>query len=319
MRTRFLVAVLTATMSLCLAMGLAGCSDDDSGSNDNDNNDNDNDNTNTPAEHLSDEMMITPTGDPVFTCAGGSDPALAYTVETEISGIVQDFEEDWAVEGVRVSVYESLDDLLIDEPYDTSAETGPNGSYTLMAPPGVPRLQFKIWDPTFTDYFITLELNEPVAGMPPGPPQATGKDRIAVSAITMATVPAILGIQRIEGRGIVAGRVYDCNRDELRYAALRTYDGPESDSARQLLSVYDGPNRNSFYFADGMPVRGQMFTDPEGQFIVANLIATPGDFVTMEFWGRYAECPDGCLISTQEIPVLPDSIVVTDMIPLYAE
>ena len=310
MRTRNLVVVLTTVLTLCLTTGLAGCGDDDGG---------DNNNNDTVADHLSDETMITPAGVPDFSCVGSADPALSYTVETEISGIVQDFEEDWAVEAVVVSVYETVADLLADEPYDTSAETGPNGSYSLLAPPNTPRLHFRIWDPTFTDYFVTLELNEPVAGMPPGPPQATGKDRIVVSAISMETVPAILGIQRIEGRGIVAGRVYDCNRDELQHAAMRAFDGPESDPDRQLISVYEGPNRNAFYFADGMPVRGQIFTDPEGQFITANLIATPGEFVTMEFWGRYADCPDGCLISTQQIPVLPDSIVVTDMLPLYAE
>jgi hypothetical protein len=315
MRTRNLVMALTTAMSLCLATGLVGCSDDDGGNNNNNVNDN------TTGDHLSDEMMVTPAGDPDFTCEGETDPALVYTMETEISGIVKDFEKDWAVESVLVSVYESVDDLLDDNPYDTSAESAPNGSYTVLAPPNVQRLHFKIWDPTFTDYFVTVELNEPVAGMPPGPPQSTGKDRLVISAVTMEVVPAILGIQRIEGRGIVSGRVYDCKSDELRYAAMRAYDGPASDPDRQLLSLYEGPYRNAFYFPEGgsIPGKDPMFTDPEGRFIVANLIATPGEFVTMEFWGRYATCPDGCLVSTQEIPVLPDSIVVTDMLPLYAE
>ncbi len=312
MRNRNLMGTLVAGLFLCLVTSLSGCGDDDGGTNDNGN-------SNAIENHLSDEMMVTPVGTPDFGCEGAADPAMVYTMETEISGIVQDFEEDWAVEGVLVSVYETLEDLLNDTPYDTSAETEANGSYSLMAPANVARMQFKIWDPTFQDYFITLELNEPVAGMPPGPPQATGKDRLIISDVTMQTVPAILGIQRIAGTGIVAGRVYDCNRNELQWGAMRAYDGPESDPGRQLLSVYEGADRNAFYFADGMPVRGQMFTDPEGQFLIANLVPTPGDFITMEFWGRYGDCPDGCLVSTQEIPVLPDSIVVTDMVPLYAQ
>jgi len=316
MHNRNLVGILTVAMSLFFATGLTGCSDDDGG---NDNNNNDNENT--TADHLSDEMLITVAGDPDFTCEGQVDPALSFTVETEISGIVRDFEEDWAVEGVLVSVYESVQDLLDDNPYDTSPASAPNGSYTVLAPPDVPRLHFKIWDPTFSDYFVTMELNEPVAGMPPGPPQTTGKDRLIISAVTMEVVPAILGIQRIAGRGIVSGRVYDCNRDELEHAAMRVYDGPASDPDRQLLSLYEGPQRNAFYFPAGgsIPGKDPMFTDPEGRFIVANLVATPGEFVTMEMWGRYAGCPDGCLVSTQDLPVLPDSIVVTDMLPLYAE
>ncbi|MFH2009832.1 MAG: hypothetical protein ABI333_24775 [bacterium] len=270
------------------------------------------------AEHLSDDMLMAQGNAPDFSCFDAADPALSFAVDTEISGIVEDFEEEWAVEGVLVAIYASLQDLLDDNPFDTSTETPPTGAYTVLAPAGVPRLFFKMWDPLGEDYFVTMELNEPVAGMPPGPPQATGKDRIIVSAVTMETVPAILGINRIDGRGIVAGRVYDCNAAEVQNAAMRAYDAPASDPNRVLLSIYEGGERNSFYFANGMPVRGQIFTDVEGQFITANLIATPGAAITMEFWGRWSNCPGGCLISSQEIPVLPDSIVVTDMLPLYS-
>ncbi len=316
MRTRNLVATLSAALFICVGVGLAGCGDDDGGTNDN------NDNSNSVTEHLDTELMTTVAGTPDFAGVGSPDPALAYTVETEISGIVKDFEEDWAVEGVLVSVYESVQDLLDDNAYDTSDESAPNGSYSVMAPSGVARLHFKIWDPSSDpDYFVTIELNEAVAGLPPGPPQATGKDRLAVSAVTMATVPAILGIQRIEGRGIVSGRAFDTNGDELENAAIRAYDGPESDPDRQLLSVYEGPHRNSFYFPEGgsIPGRDPMFTDSEGRFITANLVAVEGEFITMEVWGRYDDCTDGCLVSTQQVPVLPDSIVITDMLPLYSE
>lgn len=313
MRTRISVVALSALLSLCLGTGLAGCGDDDGGSN-----------NNTTGDHLSDEMLSTPVGDPDFSCEGSADPALSYTVETEISGIVKDYEEKWAVEGILVSVYESVQDLLDDTPYDTSAASAPNGSYSLMAPAGVSRMHFKMWDPAADpDYIVTLELNEPVAGMPPGPPQSSGKDRWAVSEITKMTVTAVLGMPIIDGRGIVAGSIYDCNRDELENAAMRVYDGPASDPNRQLLSMFDGSNRNSFYFPPDISIPSQdpdvMFTDPEGRFLIANLIATPGEFVTVEMWGRHASCPEGCLISTHEVPALPDSLVITDMLPLYAE
>lgn len=311
MRTRISVVALSAVLSLGLATGLAGCGDDDGGNN-----------NNTTGYELSDEDLTAPAGAPDFSCEGSADPAMSYTVETEISGIVKDYKEKWAVGEVLVSVYESVQDLLDDNPYDTSTESAPNGSYSLMAPAGVPRMHFKIWDPTFTDYIVTLELNEPVAGMPPGPPQASGKDRWVVSEVTKATVTAVLGMPIIDGRGIVAGTIYDCNRDELENAAMRVYDGPESDPNRQQISLFEG-NRNSFYFPPDidLPSRDETvrFTDPEGRFLIANLIATPGEFVTVEMWGRHAGCPEGCLVSSQEVPALPDSLVITDMLPLYAE
>lgn len=311
-------SLITGLLATALAMWPAfatGCGDDD------------NTNNNT-SEHLSDNLLSANGGDPDYTCVGTADPALSFSTVTTISGVVEDFEEDWAVEGILVNSYGSLNDLLNDNPYDTSEPSSPTGEYTVDVPPDVPRIHFKMVDPGGSDYYDTIELNEPVAGMPPGPPQTTGKDRLAVSAITMLSVPAILGINRIEGTGIVAGRVYDCNRDEIEWAAQRAYDAPPEDSDRNLISVYEGADRNSFYFGNGMPVRNRIFTDEAGQFIIANLPVSPGAFLTMEMWGRlesdwlptgYEDCTEGCLISLQDIPILADTIVVTDMLPLYAE
>lgn len=293
-----------------------GCGGDDSAGN-----------NNASGEHLSPDLLSVEGGTPDYTCVGGADPALSFSADTEISGIVNDFEQDTPVEGIVVAVYSSLQDLLDENPYDVSEPSSPTGSYAVTAPSGVPRLHFKMHDPATEDYYDTIEIMEPVAGMPPGPPQATGKDRIVVSAITMATVPAILGIARQPGTGIVAGRVYDCQRREVQFAAQRAYDAPPDAPSRTLLSVYEGAGRNSFYFGNGMPVRDRVFTDVEGQFIIANVPYTQGEFVTMEMWGRlqsdwlpagHEDCTEGCLISVQDVPVLPDTVVITDMLPLYA-
>ncbi len=311
---RPLIPGLLATALALWPLHAAGCGDDDSNTNDN-------------SEHLSDNYLSAPTGDPDYTCVGSADPALSFSSDTEVSGVVEDFETELAVEGIVVNSYASLNDLLNDTPYDTSEPSSPTGEYAVTIPANTPRVHFKMVDPSGSDYYDTIELNEPVAGMPPGPPQTTGKDRIAVSAITMLSVPAILGINRIEGTGIVAGKVYDCQRETMEWAAQRAYDGPPEDTDRTLISVYEGADRNSFYFGNGMPVRNRIFTDVNGQFIIANLPVSPGAFLTMEMWGRleadwlpsgYEDCTEGCLVSIQDIPILADTIVVTDMLPLYS-
>ena len=292
-----------------------GCSDDDGGSN------------NNTSEHLSPDFLSEHGGAPDYTCVGEPDPANSFGVETEISGIVEDFEEGWEVGGVIVHVFASLQDLLDDSPFDSSAPSSPTGEYTVSVPSGVSRFHFKMQIATGTDYYDTIEMNEPIAGLAPSAPTTTGKDRLIVSAVTMETVPAILGIARLAGTGIIAGKVYDCNRMEVEYAAQRAYDsGPENPN-RTLISVYEGASRNSFYFGNGMPVRNRMFTDVNGQFIIANVPYSQGNFLTMEMWGRlqgawlptgHDDCTEGCLISIQDIPVMPDTIIVTDMNPLYA-
>lgn len=297
------------------APALGGCSDDDSTGQ----------NNNTSTEHLSDDLLQALNNDPDFTCFDATDPVITFSTDTDVTGVVEDFEEGYAVEGAVVKVYGTLQDLLDDQPFDESAPSDVHGAYTITVPGNVQRTHWRMTDPSGEDYFDTFEINDPVAGMPPGPPQTTGKDRLIISTVTMETVPATLGIQRIEGRGIIAGRVYDCQRNEVEHAAIRVYDGPASDPDRQLISVYEGGNRNSFYFVSGMPSRLQQFTDPEGQFVVANLVA--GGSVHVEFWGRtqaawmptgYQDCSEGCLISTQEVPVVGDTIVITDMLPLYS-
>lgn len=318
MKRSLVPSLLAALLAGPFALGaLAGCSDDDGGAN-----------NNNVAEHLSPDFLSEHGGDPDYSCVGEADPANTFGVETEISGIVLDFEEDWEVQNVVVHVFSSLQDLLDDNPYDSSAPSSPTGEYTVSVPGGVPRFHFKMEIATGTDYYDTMELNEPIAGLSPSAPTTTGKDRLIVSAVTMETVPAILGIARLAGTGIIAGKVYDCNRMEVEYAAQRAYDSGPENPARELISVYEGPARNSFYFGNEMPVRNRQFTDVNGQFIIANVPYAAGTFVTMEMWGRlqpawlpagHEDCTEGCLISIQDIPVLPDTIIVTDMSPLYAE
>lgn len=304
------------TLGLLALPGWIGCGDDDGGSNSNENN---------AGPHLSADLLEAEGRDPDFSCLGEPDPANVFATDTDVTGVVEDFEEGFPVEGVTVAVFASYADLAADTPFATSAPSDINGGYTVGVPANVQRLHYKMIDPTGQDYFDTMELEDPVAGMAPDPPQTTGKDRKAVSWATVDKVPGMIGIARIEGRGIVAGTVYDCSRDHVEHAALRVYDGPASDPNRVQLSIWDGSSRNSFYFSDDLPSRLQDFTNPEGQFLTANLV--PGGTVTLEIWGRldaawlpagYEDCAEGCLISRQEVPVFGDVIVITDMNPLYA-
>jgi hypothetical protein len=175
-------------------------------------------------------------------------------------------------------------------------------------------------------HFDTIEMEDPVAGLAPEAPSTAGKDRRIISAATVETVPLTLGISRVPGLGVIAGTLYDCRRRHVQHAAVRIFDGPATDASRTQLSVTKGDGLNTFYFYSGMPSRLQAFTDPEGQFITANL--APGTTVFVEMWGRlqddqtpagFGDCTEGCLVSNQEVPVLADTIVITDLNPAYVD
>lgn len=241
---RTIARLLTTTVfTLALATGV-GCGDDDSTQN----------NTND-WEQLSDDVVYTEAGGADYGCRSAPDPALTFAQDTNVTGIVEDFEEHFPVEGIEVTVYATLADLMADVPFDVSAPSGSDGSYTVLVPADTQRVHYKMIDPTGVDYFDTMELEDPVAGMGPGTPTTTGKDRAAISVVTTDTVQLTLGMSRIPGRGIIAGTVYDCAREHVAEAGMRVYDAPASDPNRQLISLWnnDDPNKNSFYFRDGMP------------------------------------------------------------------
>lgn len=313
---RMTAHVLAMTiLALALAVG-AGCGDDDDdGSNQNDNND---------WEQLSDDFVLTEAGPADYNCMSSPDLALTFDQDTDITGIVEDFEMHFPVEGIEVTVYATRAHMMADEAFDVSAPSGSDGSYSVLVPAHTQRVHYKMIDPTGESYFDTMELEDPVAGMGPGTPTTTGKDRAAISLTTVDTVQLTMGMSRIPGRGIIAGTVYDCLREHVAEAGMRVYDAPASDPNRQLIALWsnDNPDRNSFYFRDGMPSRLQSFTELGGQVLVANLVA--GSPVTIEIWGRMeagqspTDCTEGCLIATQEVPVMADTIVITDLNPLYS-
>lgn len=301
--------------SLLLALPPAGCGDDDAG------------NQNENAVHLSGDSLRANNQPADFTCFDATDPAMAFSVDTEVSGIVQDFEDKTAVSGIEVSIYADRADLLADQPFDVSAPSDENGHFSVNAPGGVARVHWKMHDPAGKEFhFDTLEMEDPIGGYPPGPPPTTGADRLIISAATVESVPISLGIGRIEGRGQVAGTLYDCRHQHVEHGAVRVYDGPPDDPTRAQLSAYAGNDLNTFYFYSGMPSRLQHYTDPEGQFLTANLV--PGGSVWVEAWGRldpsqlpadHADCTEGCLVAVQEVPVLSDAIVIIDVNPTYAQ
>jgi hypothetical protein len=306
------VAVCATVLALALALG-SGCGDDDGGSQ-----------NNNDWEQLSDDFVLTEAGAADYSCMDSSDLAATFDQDTEITGIVEDFEMHFPVEGIEVTVYANRADMLADVPFNVSAPSGSDGAYSVTVPAHTQRVHYKMIDPTGERYFDTMELEDPVAGMGPGAPTTTGKDRAAISLTTVDTVQLTLGMSRIPGRGIIAGTIYDCLREHVAEAGMRVYDGPASDPGRQLISLWsnDNPDRNSFYFRDGMPSRLQSFTELGGQVLVANLFA--GSPVTIEIWGRIEaggspdDCTEGCLIATQEVPVVADTVVITDLNPLFS-
>jgi hypothetical protein len=302
---RFTAAACTAFIA-CVGL-VAACGDDDGGG------------CEGIECHLSDDYLyINVHQRPAnYTCIGDADTAISYAQDTQVSGTIVDYENEYPADGVTIEVYTSLEELYLGNFFDQQVSDAA-GDYSILVPAGVTRMTFRTYkdpDPN-DDYFDTVEMNEPVAGFS-DPPPTTNIERYIIAMETVETIPATLGIPRIPGTAIVAGTAYDCDHEDVQYGAIRAFN-----AARDTLSKYEGADRNAFYFTGGLPSRRQMYTDPEGQFVIANL--PEGDYAYVEFWGRvdaanlpggFQDCNEGCMVSECPIPRLADVVVITDLDP----
>jgi hypothetical protein len=193
------------------------------------------------------------------------------------------------------------------------------------------------------DYMITLDAgrnlmgwrtNRPTGGLPTyaiytpldiTQTTVTEETRRNVSLTTANALPALIGVSRTEGLGVVAGLVADCSGDELTHAvgtlATGTSDGnPENIPFLAGASVY--------YFSGNFPVRhndtssGRVDTSENGLFVVIEIPPTAsGEQVYLEVWGflTQADMDMGqaglTLLAEIPTPVIGDSVISGTMLP----
>lgn len=243
-------------------------------------------------------------GDADLTCLGTPANDAATTVPVALTTHVTDFQSGNPVPNTVVTVFPNQSSTQV---FDTQTADS-SAMLTVTIPVGTKRFGFKMTNPNALDTFL---FNQTVA--PANATQTLGHIQ-SVSTATAQTLPALIGVSRTAGTGVLAGAVRDCAGHEIsNYVALV--------SSTQGTATFL-PNAASYYFraSTGLPARHsqQAASSENGLFMAIELPAQTLAYV--QVWGFKTDADIASdtltLIAELPVPVIADTVVTGSFEPL---
>lgn len=143
------------------------------------------------------------------------------------------------------------------------------------------------------------------------PPSGT-QTALSISNSTLNTVPALVGLSRQAGTGVLAGSARDCNDLTVAGVVLRIFlaDGTEVPASGGRTEP------GFFYFSEstGLPAGSEEFTTSNGQFGAANLAAST-EPARLEVWGRLEAGGEIQRLGCEESSIVGDTISIINVGP----
>ncbi|MEO8706311.1 MAG: hypothetical protein ABI867_40150 [Kofleriaceae bacterium] len=268
---------------------------------------------NRPTKSLKANMEVsednwTEVGPADLTCLNTPNGDVATTVQVALSTVVRDFQSDNLVPNTQITVFNNQDTA---NPFQTTAADG-NAAVTFTIPVGTKRFGYKMIDPSSLD---TLLLNQKVT--PTEPTQTEGSIR-AVSKSTGQTLPALIGISRTQGTGVLAGAIRDCQDREISGFIATVTTNP----ARTVEEIQHAPGTDTYYFSSsvGLPVRHTQKAQgsEDGLFMIVELVPAATAFV--QIWGYIDDAAlaadDLQLVGELQTQVIADTVITGSFEPL---
>lgn len=240
-----------------------------------------------------------------LSCLGTPSADVATTVAVALATKVDDFQSGNAVPGTSVTVFPNQDTA---SPFGPAVVSDGNAMLTVNIPVGTKRFGFKMTNASSLD---TLLLNQTVD--PNMATQTLGHIQ-SVSTATAQTLPALIGVSRTSGTGILAGAVRDCAKKEMSnfIATVSSTDA----------TVTHLPGVDTYYFSAsvGLPVRHsqQDFSSKNGLFMSIEMAPTPTAYV--QVWGYKTQADLDAdklsLIAQLKTAVIADVVITGSYDPL---
>lgn len=212
-----------------------------------------------------------------LSCLNTPSNDMATTVAVDLTTRVDDFQSGSARPGTTVTVFQNQD---TGSPIGTAKVSDTNAMVTVNLPVGTKRFGFKM---TQMDSLDTLLLNQTLNATMPA--QTMTHIQI-VSTATAQTLPALIGVSRTNGTGILAGAVRDCAGKEMSNF-IATVSSTEATATSPVSSVAHVAGVDTYYFSSsvGLPVRHsqQDFASKDGLFMAIEMAPTPTAYV--QIWG----------------------------------
>ena len=210
-----------------------------------------------------------------------------------MNGTVEDFQTGDSVEELKVEIFQRNEVAGVP---DFTGETDINGVVSTAMPTCAP-FTYQVQDPNpaADQTRRTIQAHNVLAY---ATTSTVNFGLNSVSSSTYALIPAIFGVNPAPGLGIVAGRTYDCDEDNLEgmQVVVKTSEG---QIPAGMLSGY---------FVDEFPSKEQLETSADGLWL---LMDVPPGMMTVEGYVYNGSSYD--LVATTEIEVLADSINIASL------
>ena len=239
-----------------------------------------------------------------LACLGTPTSDMPTTVAVSLATTTLDFEKAMPVGSIAVTAFPGISTTAV---FDTQTSDG-SGAVSLHIPTGTTRFGVKMTSPVDFD---TLLLNQKVA--PDTATQTLAKIQI-VSKTTGTSIPALIGIVRTPGTGIVAGAVRDCDAHEISNFVATI--------SRVAATASPVDQAKTFYFSSSLnlPVHHnqEAASTNDGLFVALEVPVTSSVFV--QAWGYPTDADLASdhlvLISQLEVPIITDTVVTGSFEPL---
>jgi hypothetical protein len=223
---------------------------------------------------------------------------VTQAVDVTLNTMVLDFQTDAALPGAMVTAFAGFDQNAV---LGTGvADASGMLSIVITAAPPHTRFGFKILDADSYDTFLLNQYLDPTA-----PVQTSPSSIAAISMGTGAAIPALVGISRTPGTGVLAGALRDCSLNELSNFTATVSSQP---GVKAPL-----PNARTFYFQNGLPARNTVVPigNKDGLFAILELPVTATAYVQMWGYLTQADVDDGneTLLSELAVPVIGDNMI----------
>jgi len=242
-----------------------------------------------------------------------SDVASANAVVIDTK--VEDFQSGNLVPNTTVTVFPNQDvaNTFAGGPYVSSSS---GATLSVMIPAGTKRFGYKMVNPNALD---TLLLNQTLDS-PTLTPQMVSKIQ-SVSTATGATLPALIGVSREPGTGVLAGAVRDCNKKEIsNFIATVSSTMATASSTPDDVTHLVGVDTYYFSASVGLPVRHsqQASSSKDGLFMAIEMQPTPTAYV--QVWGYPTDADLASdnlkLIAQLQTQVVADTVITGSYEPL---
>jgi hypothetical protein len=225
-----------------------------------------------------------------------------------LNTVVSDFQSGNLVPGMKVTAFANQE---IDQPFEAAVTSDAStAAVSLNIPAGTKRFGYKMVNPDVA--LDTLLLNQTLSS-PTMTPQTASQIQ-SVSTQTAQTLPALIGVSRTSGTGILAGAVRDCDGNEISNFIATVSSTPNT------VTHLDGVDTYYFSPSVGLPVRHsqQKASSKDGLFMAIEMQPTPTAYI--QVWGYVNDADLAAdnltLIAQLQTKVIADVVITGSYEPL---